>query len=193
MKRREFIAIVGGAIAWPIEGLSQQASRTHRVAYLALAGTDDSTFIKERFKELGYKEGENLIFDLRSAHGQLETLGELASELVKNNPDVIITGFGTATAKAAQVATRTIPVVFSNVGDPIGSGVVQSLSRPGANVTGLAGQAAELSEAARVAQPVRSGHPHCRCARGASRTVHNGCTAAAAEGCRGAWPATRNL
>jgi putative ABC transport system substrate-binding protein len=145
MKRREFIAIVGGAIAWPIEGLSQQASRTHRVAYLALAGTDDSTFIKERFKELGYKEGENLIFDLRSAHGQLETLGELASELVKNNPDVIITGFGTATAKAAQVATRTIPVVFSNVGDPIGSGVVQSLSRPGANVTGLAGQAAELS------------------------------------------------
>jgi putative ABC transport system substrate-binding protein len=145
MKRREFIAIAGGAIAWPIGAWSQQAPRMHRVAYLALAGTDDSTFIKERFKELGYKEGENLIFDLRSAHGQVETLGALASELVKTNPDVIITGFGTATAKAAQVATSTIPVVFSNVGDPIGSGIVQSLSRPGANVTGLAGQAAELS------------------------------------------------
>jgi putative ABC transport system substrate-binding protein len=145
MKRREFIAMAGGAIAWPIEAWSQAASRTHRVGYLALAGTDDSTFIKERFRELGYKEGENLIFDLRSAHGQVETLGALASELVKTNPDVIITGFGTATAKAALVATSTIPVVFSNVGDPIGSGIVQSLSRPGANVTGLAGQAAELS------------------------------------------------
>ena len=145
MKRREFMAIVGGAIAWPVEGLSQQASRVRRVAYLALAGTEDSTFVKERLKELGYQEGVSLIFDLRSAHGQVETLGELASELVKTNPDVIITGFGTATAKAAQAATRTIPVVFSNVGDPIGSGLVQSLSRPGANVTGLAGQAAELS------------------------------------------------
>ena len=144
MKRREFLAIAGGVIAWPLEGLSQQASKSYRVAYLALAGNDDSIFIKERFRELGYKEGENLIFDLRSARGQLELLSDLASELVKTNPDVIITGFGTATAKAAQGATKVIPVVFSNVGDPIGSGVVKSLSRPGANVTGLAGQAAEL-------------------------------------------------
>lgn len=144
MRRREFIAIVGGAIAWPVEVSSQQASRTFRVGYLALAGTDDAMFIKERLKQLGYEEGKNLIFDFRSANGKLETLGNLASELVKSDPDVIITGFGTATAKAAQAATTTIPVVFSNVGDPIGSGVVQSLSRPGANVTGLAGQAAEL-------------------------------------------------
>jgi putative ABC transport system substrate-binding protein len=82
---------------------------------------------------------------LRSAQGRPEALGELASELVKTNPDVIIAGFGTATAIAAQRATKTIPVVFSTVGDPIGSGVVQSLSRPGANLTGLAGQAAELT------------------------------------------------
>jgi putative ABC transport system substrate-binding protein len=145
MRRREFIAIVGGTIAWPVEVLSQQASRTFRVGYLALAGTDDAMFVKERLKQLGYEEGKNLIFDFRSANGKPETLGNLASELIKSDPDVIITGFGTATAKAAQAATTTIPVVFSNVGDPIGSGVVLSLSRPGANVTGLAGQAAELS------------------------------------------------
>ena len=145
MRRREFIAITAGAITWPVEVLSQPASRTWRVAYLALAGTDDATVVKERLRQLGYEEGKNLIFDLRSANGQLEMLGNLASELSRTSPDVIITGFGTATAKAAQAATTTIPVVFSNVGDPIGSGIVQSLSRPGFNVTGLSGQAAELS------------------------------------------------
>jgi putative ABC transport system substrate-binding protein len=101
--------------------------------------------VRERFRELGYEEGRNLVFDLRSAHGELAVLPKLAADLVATNPDVIITGFGTATAKAAQAATKTIPVVFSNVGDPIGSGIVQSLNRPGANLTGLAAQAAEVS------------------------------------------------
>jgi putative tryptophan/tyrosine transport system substrate-binding protein len=86
-----------------------------------------------------------LIFDLRSAHGQLGILAELVDDIIKTHPDVIITGFGTATAKAARAATTTIPVVFANVGDPIGSGIVKSLSRPGANLTGLAAQAAEIS------------------------------------------------
>jgi putative ABC transport system substrate-binding protein len=112
---------------------------------LAFAGTNDATIVKRRLEELGYEEGKNLIFDLRSAHGELEILTKVAADLVKSNPDVIIAGFGTAAAKAAQGATKTIPVVFSNVGDPIGSGIVQSLSRPGANVTGLAAQAAEIS------------------------------------------------
>jgi putative ABC transport system substrate-binding protein len=146
MRRRQFIALAcGAAAAWPIEGRSQKASRTYRIAYLALAGTSDATIVKERLRDLGYEEGKNLIFDLRSAHGQIETLSEVAADLVKTNPDVIITGFGTAPAKAAQAATQTTPVVFSNVGDPIGSGIVRSLSRPGANVTGLAAQAAEIS------------------------------------------------
>jgi putative tryptophan/tyrosine transport system substrate-binding protein len=144
MRRREFTAALGAAIVWPVAGLSLEASK-HRIAYLALADISDATFVKERLRELGYEEGTNIIFDFRSAHGRSEALAELAFELVKTNPDVIITGFGTATAKAAQAATRTIPVVFTNVGDPIGSGIVESLSRPGANVTGLSGQAAELS------------------------------------------------
>lgn len=144
MRRREFTAALGGAILWPVAGLSLETSK-HRIAYLALAGTSDALFVKERLRELGYEEGANIVFDLRSAHGHSEALPELALDLVKTNPEVIITGFGTATAKAAQSATRTIPVVFTNVGDPIGSGIVESLSRPGANVTGLSGQAAEIS------------------------------------------------
>jgi putative ABC transport system substrate-binding protein len=152
MRRRDFIkgiagvaAVCGPAAGWPAEGHAQQVSKTYRVAYLALAGANDAATVKQRLKELGYEEGKNLIFDLRSAEGQIERLSKVATDLVATNPDVIITGFGTATAKAAQAATKTIPVVFSNVGDPIGSGIVQSLSRPGANVTGLAAQAAEIS------------------------------------------------
>jgi putative ABC transport system substrate-binding protein len=145
MTRREFMAVVAGAVAFPLPAFSQRTAKTYRVAYLALAGTEEAAFVKERFRELGYREGENLIFDLRSAQGRPEALDGLAAELVRTNPDVIITGFGAATAIATRHATQTIPVVFSTVGDPIGSGVVRSLSRPGANLTGLAGQAAELT------------------------------------------------
>jgi putative ABC transport system substrate-binding protein len=145
MRRREFIAGLGGAAVWPVVAHAQQTSRTYRIAYLALAGTNDATIVKERLKELGYEEGKNLVFDLRTAHGEIEVLPRVAADLVNSNPDVIIAGFGTAAAKAAQAATKTIPVVFSNVGDPLGSGIVQSLGRPGGNVTGLAAQAAEIS------------------------------------------------
>jgi putative ABC transport system substrate-binding protein len=146
MRRRDFITgFTGAAAAWPFVVRAQQTPRTYRIAYLALAGTNDATIVKERLKEIGYEEGKNLIFDLRTAHGEIEVLPRVAADLVNSNPDVIIAGFGTAAAKAAQAATKTIPVVFSNVGDPIGSGIVQSLSRPGANVTGLAAQAAEIS------------------------------------------------
>jgi putative tryptophan/tyrosine transport system substrate-binding protein len=146
VRRRDFVQLIASsAAAWPLMARAQQVPRAYRIAYLALAGTNDAIIVKERFRELGYEEGKNLVFDLRSAHGELEILPKVAADLVATSPDVIITGFGTATAKAAQSATKTIPVVFSNVGDPIGSGIVQSLSRPGANVTGLAAQAAEIS------------------------------------------------
>jgi len=146
MRRRDFIAFFGGAaIARPLALHAQQVTKSYRVAYLALAGDEDAVLVKQRLDELGYREGKNLIFDFRTAEGQLERLPELAAKLVATNPDVIVTGFGTETAKAAQAATATIPIIFTSVGDPIAAGIVKSLSRPGANITGLTSQTAEIS------------------------------------------------
>ena len=99
--------------------------------------------VKQRLDELGYIEGKNMIFDFRSAEGRSERLLQLASELVRTSPDVIVAGFGTLAAQAAQAATETIPIVFASVGDPIGAGIVKSLNRPGANVTGITPQGTE--------------------------------------------------
>ena len=145
MKRREFITLVGGAAAWPMPLGAQQAAKSYRVAYLALLAGPDSTAVKERLSELGYTEGKNLIFDHRSAEGQSVRLPQLAAEFVRTNPDVIVAGFGTLTAKTLQAATASIPIVFVSVGDPIGAGLVKSLNRPGANVTGVTSQAREIS------------------------------------------------
>jgi putative ABC transport system substrate-binding protein len=138
MRRREFIFGLGGATAaWPLAARGQYAAKSYRVAYLALLAGQDAVIVKQRLNELGYTEGKNLIFDFRSAEGQPERLSDLATELVRTNPDVIVAGFGTLTAKAAQAATTTIPIVFAGVGDPIGAGIVKSLNRPGGNITGL--------------------------------------------------------
>jgi putative ABC transport system substrate-binding protein len=150
MKRRAFMTLLGGAAAaasslWPLSLRAQQAQKSHRVDYLALAGDQDAVIVKQRLAELGYAEGKNLIFDFRSAEGHPERLPQIAVDFVKTNPDVIVAGFGTATAKAAQAATASIPVVFTSVGDPIGSGIVKSLNRPGGNITGLHAQAAEIA------------------------------------------------
>jgi putative tryptophan/tyrosine transport system substrate-binding protein len=146
LKRREFITLLGGAAAgWPRPARAQQAGRvSSRVAYLALVAGLDSAVVKQRLDELGYAEGKNLIFDLRSAEGRSERLPQLAAELVRTSPDVIVAGFGTLTAQAAQAATATIPIVFVSVGDPIGAGIVKSLNRPGANVTGMTPQGTEM-------------------------------------------------
>ena len=145
MRRRAFIKLgVGSAVVWPLYLRAQETGKTYRIAYLTLAGGQDAAIVKQRLNELGYSEGKNLIFDYRSGEGQLERLPQLAAEFVATNPDLIVTGFGTETAKAAQAATTTIPIVFTSVGDPIGAGIVKSLSRPGANITGLTSQTAEL-------------------------------------------------
>ena len=98
----------------------------------------------ERLNELGYREGHNMIFDYRSAEGVAERLPQLAADAVRANPDVLIAGFGTLAAKAAKAATSTIPIVFAAVGDPVGAGLVESLSKPGANVTGLSALARDI-------------------------------------------------
>jgi putative ABC transport system substrate-binding protein len=145
MRRRDFITgVAGSAAVWPLAAPAQQSARSYRVAYLALFEGQDSLVVKQRLDELGYSEGKNFIFDIRSAEGRSERLPQLAAELIRTSPDVIIAGFGTLTAQAAQAATATIPVVFVSVGDPIGAGIVKSLNRPGANVTGMTPQGAEM-------------------------------------------------
>ena len=149
MKRRELIRLLGGAAAWPLAARAEQQSRekSYRVSFLALVSGEDTTLMKallERLHELGYSERTNLLFEYRSADGRPERLGALAMELVQATPDVLVAGFGTLAAKAAKAATTTIPVVFTTVGDPLGAGIVESLSRPGGNVTGLTDQARDL-------------------------------------------------
>ena len=146
MRRRDFIALIGGAtVAESLPLRAQQAAKSYRLAYLALTSDQDVLIVKQRLDELGYSEGKNLVFDFRSAEGRLERLPQLAAKLVATNPDVIVTGFGTETAKAAQAATTTIPIIFTSAGDPIGAGIVKSLNRPGANITGINSQTVEVS------------------------------------------------
>jgi putative ABC transport system substrate-binding protein len=148
MRRRDFICILSGAFALPLTAGAQQPGRSYRIAYLALLPGEDTTLAKpflERLQELGYNEGKNLTWEYRSAEGKPERLSQLAAELVQARPDVLVTGFGTLAAKAAVGATTAIPVVFTMVGDPIGAGLVVSLSRPGANVTGFSDLASEFA------------------------------------------------
>lgn len=107
MRRRDFMAVIGGAaFASPLQLYAQQAANSSRVAYLGLAGDEDAVLVKQRLDELGYSEGKNLIFDFRTAEGQLERLPELAAKFVATSPDVIVSGFGTEAAKAAHSSWR---------------------------------------------------------------------------------------
>ena len=148
MRRRDFICVLSGAVALPLTAGAQQREKSYRVAYLALLPGEDTTLAKPflaRLQELGYNEGKNITLVYRSADGRPERLPEIAAELVKAMPDILVTGFGTLAAKAAKGATNSIPVVFTMVGDPIGAGLVVSLSRPGANVTGFSDLASEFA------------------------------------------------
>ncbi|WP_439398942.1 ABC transporter substrate-binding protein [Bradyrhizobium sp. PMVTL-01] len=148
MRRRDFIGVLSGVVALPLSAGAQQPVRSYRIAYLALLPDEDTTLAKpflERLRELGYDEGKNITLAYRSADGRPERLPQLAAELVQARPDVLVTGFGTLAAKAAMGATSTIPVVFTMVGDPIGAGLVVSLGRPGANVTGFSDLASEFA------------------------------------------------
>src|SRR6476646_4590470 len=134
--RREFITLLGGAAAaWPMVARAQQALKSYRIGYLALLPGERTTLAKvflQRLQDLGYSEGKNMVFEYRSAEGRADRVPELAAELVRVNPDVLVAGFGTVAAKAAMAATSRIPIVFTGVGDPVGAGLITNLSRPGA-------------------------------------------------------------
>ena len=144
MKRREFITLLGGAATvWPLAARAQQ-TKAFRVGALYLGTADTESFQAELRKALGglgYIEGQNLAFEFRSADGNPSVLPALAAELVRLKVDVIVALF-TPCALAAKQATQDIPIVILS-GDPIGTGLVSSLSRPGGNITGLSQMAAE--------------------------------------------------
>ena len=147
MKRREFITLLGGAAAaWPLVARAQQP-KVPTIGALVIGNADPEEFWREfrqGLRDLGYVEGQNVRFEFRSAEGQVERVPELAAELVHLKVDVIVTWF-TPTTQAAKQATSQIPIVMADAGDPVGTGLVASLPRPGGNVTGIAGVTAELS------------------------------------------------
>jgi putative ABC transport system substrate-binding protein len=137
MRRRHFIALLGGATAWPLAARAQP-SRMKRIGVLVIGNLDVPSFLKELregLSEFGRIEGQDYTIELRSAEGELSRLPALASELVRLKVDVIVALY-TPCALAAKEATRDIPIVIL-AGDPVVTGLVASLSRPGANVTGL--------------------------------------------------------
>src|ERR1700731_4183319 len=161
-ERRQFIFALGGAaVAWPLTARAQQP-KVPTIGVLVIGNISPEEFWREfrqGLRDLGYIEGQNIRFEFRSAEGQIDRLPELAAELVSLKVDVIVTWF-TPTAVAAKQATRDIPIVMAETGDPIGTGLVASLPRPGGNVTGVASVAAEL--AGKSVQLIRDMLPSAR-------------------------------
>jgi putative ABC transport system substrate-binding protein len=139
LKRREFIALLGGAAAWPLAARAQeQPANLARIGFLRAAGPNDKDFTAFRngLRALGYVEGQNLVIEQRYAAGSYDRVGELAAELVRLNMDVIVVD-GPAAAQPAKAVTADIPIVFTLATDPVADGLVASMARPGGNLTGL--------------------------------------------------------
>jgi putative tryptophan/tyrosine transport system substrate-binding protein len=149
MKRRTFISLLGGAAAaWPIAARAQQGGKRATIGLLgsgtAGAQSQWTAAFVQRMRELGWSEGRNLAIEYRWAEGRTERLPELADELVRLKVDVIVT-HNTPPPLAAKQATSVIPIVFATAGDPVGTGIVASLARPGGNVTGLSSQSPDAA------------------------------------------------
>ena len=146
MRRREFITLLGGAAAWPFAARAQLA-RAPTVGVLVLGLPDPEPFLqmlRDGLRGRGYAEGSNIRLEVRSAEGQQGLLAEKAAELVRLKVDIIV-ALQTPAAMVAKQLTGEIPIVMAQVGDPVAVGLVTSLARPGGNVTGLSGGAAEIA------------------------------------------------
>jgi putative tryptophan/tyrosine transport system substrate-binding protein len=149
MNRREFIAGLGSAAAWPVTVRAQQGDRVRRIAVLMPQDEDDPVY-KLRFSafaqalaDLGWTDGRNVLMDVRWYGGDIDRMRALVQELVGLQPDIMLTS-GTSATVALQRETRTIPIVFAGLFDPVASGVVPRLDRPGGNITGFVAYEATL-------------------------------------------------
>jgi len=143
MNKREFITLLGGAAAaWPLAARAQQGEPMRRIGVLMNAAADDPEYqarlaaFLQALQQLGWSDGHNVRIDIRWGAGNPDTMRKYAAELVALAPEVILTTTSAATT-ALQQATRTVPIVFSMVLDPVGGGIVESLARPGGNTTGF--------------------------------------------------------
>src|SRR5262245_37599430 len=139
MNRRQLISLFGGAaVAWPLTARAQQPAKVARIGFLRYASPHEKQFnaFRDGLRALGYVEGRNILIEQRYAAGVVDRLGPLAAELARLNVDVIVVD-GSASAKAAKAATTAIPVIFSLATDPEAEGLIASMARPGANLTGL--------------------------------------------------------
>jgi putative tryptophan/tyrosine transport system substrate-binding protein len=143
MRRREFITLVGGAAAWPMVARAQQNERVRRIGVLVASSADDAEWqarlatFNEGLAQLGWIEGRNVRVDTRWATTNADDLRKQAAELVATTPDVLVAASGTTSIAPLLQATRTVPIVFAIVVDPVGAGFVASLARPGGNATGF--------------------------------------------------------
>jgi putative ABC transport system substrate-binding protein len=144
IQRRDLITLLGGAAAWPLAARAQQGNRVRRIGWLAsldendpLAKSTNPAFTKA-LADLGWADGRNVRIDLRSHRGDINRIRALAQDLVGLQPDIIVVAGSTDATLAIQRETRTIPIVFAAVGDPVASGIVPRLDRPGGNITGFA-------------------------------------------------------
>ena len=138
LRRREFIAGLGGAAAWSLAARAQQGDRVRRIGVLMAGDENDrlSAFI-QALAGFGWIDGRNVRMDLRGGGGDINRIRALAQELVGLQPDIIVT-YGTLATAALQRETRTIPIVFAGMSDPVASGIVPRLNQPGGNTTGFA-------------------------------------------------------
>jgi ABC-type uncharacterized transport system substrate-binding protein len=142
MKRREFITLLGGAAAWPLAARAQQGERVRRIGVLMNVAPDNPegktrlAAFRQVLQELGWADGQNVRVEVRAAVGQAENYRKYAAELVALAPDVVL-ALTTPAVVELQRASRTVPIVFTQVIDPVGSGLVAKMARPGGNATGF--------------------------------------------------------
>jgi putative tryptophan/tyrosine transport system substrate-binding protein len=148
MRRREFITILGGAVAWPLKVRAQQANKVPIIGFLGASTANvyenRLNYFRRGLNEMGFVDGQNVAIEYRWADGQYEQLPTLAAQLIQRQVAVIVAGGGTPSAVAAKAATKTLPIVFAVAVDPVTAGLVPSLNKPDGNITGVTNMNVEI-------------------------------------------------